>query len=843
MLPVRPGRRRIAAVSAVAALAGLLAAPSAHAAPPGDKSGHAAQPQTRRILENLDRGLVAVPSGKGTFLSWRLLGTEYGSDIAFNVYRGGKRLNHRPVTSSTTYQDNSRGHGAYTVRAVVDGRERKPSGGALDFVKGYAEILLADAAGYTVQHAWPGDLDGDGRYELVVSRLSGTRDRPDLLEAYTLTGERLWRVDQGPGSYTQAPGNGANDPAPAAISGSTAIGGYRNDDNVTVYDLDSDGRAEVLVHTADGTTFADGGKVRAASPADQFVSVIDGATGVERTRQPVPDDFTADGPSGGQFGIAYLDGVHPSLVTKLVTRVGAKRGAFRTLIQTWDFDGRALKPNWKYVVPADSGATSFHQIRTVDVDQDGKDDIADGNYVVNSDGTLRYVVDGAGHGDRFHIADLDPDRPGLEGFAIQQSELGVVSRFPWYYYDADTGERLVTGEHPADPASEADLDVGRGTTADIDPRHKGLEHWTSTADVNAPGAGVRNVRDGKVSGTTPSVNFRVWWDGDKGAELLDGTHVEKWNPATETSTRVFDPSGVVAGARNATPFYGDILGDWREEILAETEDHTALRLYPTTEPTSTRLYTLAHNPAYRLGWTVRGYLQSTFTDYYLGYGSKNPPRPAIRTDTGPDRAWTAIAGDTFRSGTGLWTSELQDGGSVTAADGVLDIDVPAGATVWFDRRLSGPYEIEYTATAVSAGGANDRVSDLNNFWNATDVRSPGDIFGTGRGGALAEYDHLTTYYVGYGANSNTTSRLRRYVGEAGNRPLLLDYTAPLLTANEPNRVRIVSDGPTVQWWNNGSLVFDYQDPEPYTSGHFAFRTVTSHFRISDFTVWRPPTRG
>lgn len=176
-----------------------------------------------------------------------------------------------------------------------------------------------------MQHAWPGDLDGDGRYELVVSRLSGTRDRPDLLEAYTLTGERLWRIDQGPGSHTQVPGNGANDPAPAAISGSTAIGGFRNDDNVTVHDLDSDGRAEVLVHTADGTTFADGATVEADSPADQFVSVVDGATGTERTRQPVPDDFTADGPSGGQFGIAYLDGVRPSLVTKLVTRVGAKR--------------------------------------------------------------------------------------------------------------------------------------------------------------------------------------------------------------------------------------------------------------------------------------------------------------------------------------------------------------------------------------------------------------------------------------------------------------------------------------------------------------------------------------
>lgn len=409
MHAIRSGYRRIAAVSAAAVLAGLLSVPAAAA------SGHSGSPQPRRILENLDRGLVAVPSGKGTFLSWRLLGTEYGSDIAFNVYRAGKRLNRGPVTGSTTYQDDSRGGGAYTVRAVVGGREQQAGAPALSFAGGYAEIPLADADGYTVQHAWPGDLDGDGRYELVVSRLSGTRDRPDLLEAYSLTGRRLWRVDQGPGSYTQVAGNGANDPAPAAISGSTAIGGYRNDDNVTVYDLDSDGRAEVLVHTADGTTFADGAKVEAGSPDRQFISVVDGESGTERTRQPVPEDFVADGPSGGHFGVAYLDGVHPSLVTKLVTRVGAKRGAFRTLIQTWDFDGRELTSRWKYVATAQSGATSFHQIRVVDVDQDGKDEIADGNYVVDSDGSLRYVVDGAGHGDRFHIADLDPDRPGLEG--------------------------------------------------------------------------------------------------------------------------------------------------------------------------------------------------------------------------------------------------------------------------------------------------------------------------------------------------------------------------------------------------------------------------------------------
>ncbi|GAB2762609.1 hypothetical protein GCM10027072_71570 [Streptomyces bullii] len=115
----------------------------------------------------------------------------------------------------------------------------------------------------------------------------------------------------------------------------------------------------------------------------------------------------------------------------------------------------------------------------------------------------------------------------------------------------------------------------------------------------------------------------------------------------------------------------------------------------------------------------------------------------------------------------------------------------SGATVWFRQRLEGPYVLKYTATPVAEGGPNDRVSDLNNFWNATDVRTPDDLFATPRGGALAEYDHLTTYYSGYGANHNTTTRLRRYVGEPGVRPLVYDYTEPLLVLNEP---RIVSDG-------------------------------------------------
>ncbi|MEU5075548.1 DUF6250 domain-containing protein [Streptomyces asoensis] len=210
--------------------------------------------------------------------------------------------------------------------------------------------------------------------------------------------------------------------------------------------------------------------------------------------------------------------------------------------------------------------------------------------------------------------------------------------------------------------------------------------------------------------------------------------------------------------------------------------------------------------------------------------------PPATASTRP-RRHRPLAHDDFRHGLGQWAVELERGGTVTAARGTLEVDVPAGATIWFKRPFHGPYVLEYVATPVSAGGVNDRVSDLNNFWNAVDARSPDDLFATPRSGALAEYDHLRTYYVGYGANGNTTTRLRRYVGEAGVRPLIYDYTEPLLVANRPHHVRIVSDGRTVRWWNNGRPVFDYTDPEPYTGGHFAFRTTWSHFRINDFRAW------
>lgn len=197
--------------------------------------------------------------------------------------------------------------------------------------------------------------------------------------------------------------------------------------------------------------------------------------------------------------------------------------------------------------------------------------------------------------------------------------------------------------------------------------------------------------------------------------------------------------------------------------------------------------------------------------------------------------------DSFRHGLSHWIVELEKGGSVAARGGVLAIDVPAGCTVWFRPELTGPIEIRYQARMISEGGPDDRVSDLNAFWMASDARAAGDFFGVKRSGRFADYNQLRAYYVGQGGNSNTTTRFRRYVGDPVERPLLREYdrAAPLLEPNLWQEVRLVADGSRIQYYAAGRLVFDFHDPAPYTRGRFGFRTTFSHVELRGFRVVRP----
>lgn len=206
---------------------------------------------------------------------------------------------------------------------------------------------------------------------------------------------------------------------------------------------------------------------------------------------------------------------------------------------------------------------------------------------------------------------------------------------------------------------------------------------------------------------------------------------------------------------------------------------------------------------------------------------------------------TLLHSDDFRSGLGQWVIEAEKGGRFSAEGGVLDIDSPAGVTLWFRHALQSPVAIDYEVTAVAEGGPNDQVSDINCFWMATDTRVPsGDVLAIRRSGAFADYDELRTYYAGIGGNRNTTSRFRRYIGRRDDRPLLpqhdLSAPADLIEPNRPYRIRLIAAGPRIELIRDGRTMFRLDDPEPYTRGHFGLRTTKSHLRVRDFRVLRLP---
>jgi hypothetical protein len=202
---------------------------------------------------------------------------------------------------------------------------------------------------------------------------------------------------------------------------------------------------------------------------------------------------------------------------------------------------------------------------------------------------------------------------------------------------------------------------------------------------------------------------------------------------------------------------------------------------------------------------------------------------------------TPLYSDDFQNGLSQWTTELEKGGDVSAKSGAMEISVPAGCTVWFKPLLHGPLTIQYEATVISAGGPNDRVSDLNCFWMARDTRCPEDIFSRLRSGKFSDFDQLLTYYVGLGGNTNSTTRFRRYIGRKDDRPLLpqndLRGKADLIIPNQPQTIRLVANGRTIEYWRDDKRLFKYDDPDPYTSGWFGVRTTKNHMTVKDFRVW------
>jgi len=576
-----------------------------------------------RQMENLARGVIAIHQGGGrVYVGWRLLGTD-PNDVAFHLYRttgGGQvvKLNDQPIVQSTNYVDSSVDLSkptGYFVKPVVGGTEQEAS---LPFAlpadapaQPFLAIALQTPDGYTPNDASVGDLDGDGDYEIVLHQAGRGRDNsqrgatdPPILEAYDLDGTFLWRINLGRNiregaHYTQ----------------------------FMVYDLDGDGRAEVACKTADGTV--DGkGKVIGDPNADyrnsggyvldgpEFLTIFDGQTGGElvTTDYIPPRGRVADW--GDDYGnrvdrflacIAYLDGQRPSLVMC--------RGYYtRAVLAAWNFRDGKLTRVWTF--DSDDGTPGNreyrgqgnHNLSVGDVDGDGKDEIIYGACAIDHDGKGLYTT-GLGHGDAMHLSDIDPDRPGLEVWSIHER--------PSHPYgasllDAAAG-KVLWGQKLQDP--------GRGVAMDIDPRHRGYECWANSSD------GLYNCRGEKISASKPrSCNMGIWWDGDMLREILDGVAIDKWDYAAGGQVRLFSGEDYNCvrnnGSKSNPCLCADILGDWREELIARTSDGKELRIFTTTIPADRRLCTLMHDPIYRLSvaWQNVAYNQPTQPGFYFGEG-------------------------------------------------------------------------------------------------------------------------------------------------------------------------------------------------------------------------------
>jgi hypothetical protein len=287
----------------------------------------------------------------------------------------------------------------------------------------------------------------------------------------------------------------------------------------------------------------------------------------------------------------------------------------RAVIAAWDWRNGQFTRRWTFDSNANSGyaGQGNHQLSVADVDGDGKDEVVYGAMAVDDNGNGLWTTRN-GHGDAMHVGDLDPSRPGLEEFKVDEDSSKPSS----WMADARTGQILWS--------TPAGGDNGRGVSGDIWSGSAGAESWSSLV------SGVRNPKGAVVASRKPgSSNFLAWWDGDTTRELLDGTHVDKYG--TSGDTRLLTGSGVHSnnGTKSTPSLSGDILGDWREEVIWPTSNNTALRIYSTPYQTNTRITTLLHDTQYRtaLAWQNTAYNQPPHPSFFIGGNMPTPPRPTV----------------------------------------------------------------------------------------------------------------------------------------------------------------------------------------------------------------------
>lgn len=582
--------------------------------------------------ETLNRGVVAIKNNQQVVVSWRILRSDKIAE-PFDIYRNGTKLNTVPLTTGGSFFIDEQPLSTDATYEVKGGNINGSYLLKADSPDGYIPIpidKIPDEIGkngrnvvYSANDCSVGDLDGDGQYEIVVKWYpSNARDNAHTgftnntyLDAYKMDGTRLWRIDLGKNirsgaHYTQ----------------------------FIVYDFDGDGKAEMMVRTADGTIDGlgnvlgdgskdwrcteEGGKFGRLLEGPEYMTVFDGTTGKalaselyipQRGESEGWGDDHANRSDRFLAAVGYLDGIHASGIFC--------RGYYtRTVIAAWDWDGKKLKEHWVFDTNSPEwhnyAGQGNHNLRIADVDGDGCDEITYGSMCVDHDGRGLYNT-GFGHGDALHLTVFDPTTDKLHVWDCHENRRdGSDLR------EAATGKVVFQLPSP--------MDVGRCMAADIDPTNPGLEMWSSDSK------GIRNIKGEVVMPIEPdepnmsqrrghnvgmSTNFGIWWDGDLLRELLDHEQVLKYNWKTGVSETIMRFEGRFNNGTKSNPcLSADILGDWREEVLIRNEESTELRLYISPISSEYRINCLMEDIPYRLSVAAENvaYNQPPETGFYLG---------------------------------------------------------------------------------------------------------------------------------------------------------------------------------------------------------------------------------
>ena len=573
--------------------------------------------------EKLSRGLIGIPTEEGMYFSWRMT-LEDAAGLQFDLYRssnGGAevKLNKEPIDRTSDFLDRTVDYtvdNRWTLKATtgevatwtrLKGEERNPYL-SIPICKPEDGEIAGEPFTYTANDCSVGDLDGDGEYEIILKWSPSNSKRPPqrgftgntYLDAYKMDGTRLWRIDLGPN----------------VRSGAATT-------NFLVFDFDGDGCAEICCKTGDGTVDGLGHRIGDAqvdwrtwdkkSPTygkivngPEYLTVFEGRTGKELdSKEYIPTRYPLDGwggvggncgndNTGGRSdrftaGVAFLDGKTPSPVMV--------RGWYgRTVVAAWTFTNGALKHTWTFDSAAPGWETysgmGNHSVTVADFDGDGCDEICVGAMTVDHDGKGLFTT-GLRHGDALHAGRFIPSRQGMQVFGVHENEGDneIVKRTPAVaMFDGATGEIIWQ--------DGLGQDAGRGVAADIDPRYDGAECWCNIG-------GLRRGDTGEIicNRKPDSCNFTIYWDADPLAELLDHVSISKWNWNAESTDLLLKAEGVVSnnGTKGNPCLSGDILGDWREEVIWPSEDQTELRIYSTTIPAVDRRATWMNRPSVQVG--------------------------------------------------------------------------------------------------------------------------------------------------------------------------------------------------------------------------------------------------